>query len=84
MPAKKIRLLLDHDIDGTRYPADTALEIDAARAKILVKDGHADDDKTAVEYALTLGALVVHADAPAQPEPDEAPPGEPTEPAPAQ
>lgn len=84
MPAKKVRLLLDQEIDGIQYTADTALEIDAARAKILVKDGNADDDKPAVEYALSLGALVVHAAAPAEPEPAEATPESAADPTPAE
>jgi len=51
-----VRLLIDLVLDGVRYLANDALELDAGKAKALVKAGSADDNPDAVGYAVkTLG-----------------------------
>ena len=62
MASKKIRLLVDHPIDGQNYRANVVVDLDAALAKQLVKDGVADDNDAAVAYALEQngGAVAKH------------------------
>jgi len=56
----QVRLLIDQPIDGVPYRVNQAVNLDSATAKALVKNGQADDNKAAVEYALSLpGAKLI-------------------------
>lgn len=60
MALKKIRILAACDVEGAAYRVNQVVQLDAALAKPLVKDGLADDSKAAVDYCLNdLHAVVI-------------------------
>lgn len=52
MATKKVRMLVDHKVDGVQYKANDAVELDSDAAKTLVKTGVADDSPAAVKHVL--------------------------------
>lgn len=69
MATKKVRILVDHPVDGKKYRANDVVEFDADAAASLVKAGVADDNKAAVVYALEQnGGVVVRHEKPVEPE----------------
>ena len=80
MATKKVRILVDHPVDGKKYRANDVVEFDAEAAASLIKAGLADDNKAAVAYALEQnGGVVVKHEKPAEPEQPPAGDGEQTE-----
>lgn len=86
MANKKVRILVDQQIDGTPYRCNDVVDLPAELANPLLEQGAVDDHKAAVAYCLNeLGATVIVHQSPAVEEPappaDEVPPAD--EPAPA-
>ncbi len=80
MATKKVRVLVDHPVDGKKYRANDVVEFDSEAAASLIKAGLADDNKAAVAYALEQnGGVVVKHEKPAEPEQPPAGDGEQTE-----
>lgn len=75
MANKKVRILVDQNIDGVAYRCNDVVDLSVALAKPLLELGAADDNKAAVAYCLNeLGATVIVHQSPAVEEP--APPAE--------
>lgn len=67
MATKKVRILVDHHVDGKKYPSNAVVEFEAEEAASLVKAGIADDNKAAIAYALEQnGGIVVKHEKPAE------------------
>ena len=60
MANKKIRILVDQQIDGIPYRCNDVVDLPAELAKPLLEQGAIDDNKAAVAYCLNdLGATVI-------------------------
>lgn len=60
MANKKVRILVDQQIDGIPYRCNDVVDLPAELAKPLLEQGAIDDNKAAVAYCLNdLGATVI-------------------------
>ncbi len=60
MANKKVRILVDQQIDGTPYRCNDVVDIPTELAKPLIEQGAVDDNKVAVAYCISdLGATVI-------------------------